>query len=180
MMNILQRGNQKDAERQFDLLFRETYPRVLRYLEKISGQKEVAEDLAQNIYLRLWENKITLPAAEEEMFYYLFAIARNSFYQHTRNTLKEHSNLSSFTTIHFNEIAAPAERESSFAGMENLLTETLAGVEPLKTKFFLLNKEEGLTYRQIAEQEGVSVKTVMRYIGSVSKLLRSKITSFFF
>lgn len=177
-MNSISHGEYSmDEEKRFDLLFRSTYPRVLAYLTKASGQPEVAEDIAQNIYLQLWERKTTLPLKENERLYYLFSIARHNFYQHTRKLLKEQQEQSSFAAVHDRTVE---ESNTVFAEKETIVSNALAGMEPVKAKYFLLNKEEGLSYRKIAEQEGVSTKTVMRYVNSVSKILRSKLTNIFF
>ncbi len=180
MSNIPPGAYNSEEEKRFDLLFRSTYPRVLAYLIKASGQPEVAEDIAQNIYLQLWEKQTALPPTEKETLYYLFTIARHHFYQHTRKLLKEQQERSSFTTAHSNEVLLPTASTTTFAEKETIVTETLASMEPVKAKYFLLNKEEGLNYREIARQEGVSPKTVMRYVSSVSKILRSKLTNIFF
>lgn len=180
MSNVSQRVYNTDEEKRFDLLFRNTYPRVLAYLAKVSGQLEVAEDIAQNIYLQLWEKKTALPLTEKETLYYLFTIARHHFYQHTQKLLKEQQGKMSFTVVNDKKELLPVEPNSTFGEKEMMVAATLAGIEPVKTKYFLLNKEKGLSYRKIAEQEGVSAKTVMRYVNSVSKILRSKLTSLFF
>jgi hypothetical protein len=94
----------KDEEKQFDLLFRSTYPRVLGYLIKVSEQPEVAEDIAQSIYLQLWENRTVLPANEKEALYYLFTIARHNFYQYTRKCFALSSPAFSSAFFNFNRL----------------------------------------------------------------------------
>lgn len=165
---------------EFEQLFHRTYPRVLAYLVKVSGQQDLAEDLTQNIYLQLWEHQTTLPHTEQEQLYYLFTIARNSFFRYTRKSLRERQQHSSFTAIHFEEIMQPRATHLSVSEQEAIVAKTLAGMNAAKVKYFRLNRETGLSYRQIAEQEGVSTKTVERYVGNVSRTLREKMMRLLF
>lgn len=47
-MRALQAGSKKD----FDTLYRETYPRVFRTLAAMLGSEAMAEDCAQDAYLK--------------------------------------------------------------------------------------------------------------------------------
>ncbi|WEK38273.1 MAG: RNA polymerase sigma factor [Candidatus Pseudobacter hemicellulosilyticus] len=165
------------TEQQFEELFRRSYPRVLAYLLKLCGQQDLAEDLAQNLFLRLWEQPASLPAAAEEANYYLFTMARHLFYQHTRRLLKEQQQLHAFAQLHQDTAARPEPITQALTEKESVVTELFNSIDPLQKKIFLLNKEDGLSYQEIARQTGVSSKTVMRYVGSVSRLLRARLSS---
>ncbi|MFT3823354.1 MAG: sigma-70 family RNA polymerase sigma factor [Chitinophagaceae bacterium] len=167
-------------EKQFDQLFRMAYPRLLAYLNKVSGDATVAEDLTQTVFLQLWENRNRLPADETEALYYLFTTARHCFFHFTRKALKESAALASLHELHFTE-AQEDERTNAFLQeKEALIAKTLAEIDPVKARCFILSKEEGLNYREIADREGISIKTVMRYVSSVSKILRARLTALLF
>ena len=63
---------------------------------------------------------------------------------------------------------------------QQIIDHTINTQEEAARRFYLLNREEGLTYKEIALQEGVSEKTVERYIGRVLRTLRTRLASFFF
>jgi RNA polymerase sigma factor (sigma-70 family) len=167
-----------DWEKDFEEFFKTSYPRVLAYLNKLSGQSELAGDICQDVFAGLWEKKYPLPGAEEEKLYYLLSIARNAFFQHTRKSLREQKELSDLLLRQASTEAPVSKLELS--EQQGLLQETLEAAPEAKKKFFLLNREEGLTYKQIAQQEGVSEKTVERYIGHILKSLRTRLTTLFF
>ncbi len=182
-MTWLPEVHEKENEKQFEQLFLHTYPLVVSYLLQKCGQPEMAEDIAQNIYLELWKNQTALPDCDQEKTYYLYGIARRHFHRHLQHTLKEQTQLADFSAAsataadHLSDIFE--EPGHCFAAQEAIITGTLRDMEPVKARFFRMNKQDGLTYKQIAQQEGVSVKTVMRHVNSAAKILRSKLTSLF-
>ncbi|OQP50296.1 hypothetical protein A4H97_00155 [Niastella yeongjuensis] len=169
-----------DQEALFEAFVKATYPRVLAYLIKLSGQPEAARDICQDVYAQLWEKKISLPASPEEQLYYLFTMSRNAFFQYTRQQLRQEKQLQ----LHYRpDTTTTIENHPNnleLAEQTKIIKEALDSSEEVRVKFFLLNREEGLTYKQIAEREGVSEKTVERYIGSVIRTLRAKLKTFLF
>ncbi|MBN9380839.1 MAG: sigma-70 family RNA polymerase sigma factor [Chitinophagaceae bacterium] len=166
-----------EAEFQYDAFYKMSYPRLLAYLVKVSGQVEIARDICQDIYLQLWEKRDTLPAREEEQLPYLFTMARNAFYQFTRKALQEQKKFTGYTQHDPASVQGP-DHSFELKEQANIIQKVLDTAESDRKKYFLLNREEGLTYKQIAEREGVSEKTVERYIGSILKSLRTHFSSF--
>ena len=89
-----------DPEIYFDRLFKDTYPNIVAYLEKISNNKELAQDLAQEAYLKVWQKLDLLPEGEEEKLRYILIISRNCFLDHLKTVLKEKKQQDAYATVY--------------------------------------------------------------------------------
>jgi len=167
-----------DPEMYFDRLFKDTYPNIVAYLEKISNNKELAQDLAQEAYLKVWQKLDLLPEGEEEKLRYILIISRNCFLDHLKTVLKEKKQQDAYATVYIETSAVVNHMEVK--EQQQIIDHTINTQEEAARRFYLLNREEGLTYKEIALQEGVSEKTVERYIGRVLRTLRTRLASFFF
>jgi RNA polymerase sigma factor (sigma-70 family) len=168
-----------DPELYFEILFRETYPNTVAYLEKISNDKELARDIAQEAYLKVWQKLDILPEKEEELLRYILIIARNCFLDHLKLALKEKKHQDAYVSIH-REAIPVVSNQMEVKEQQQIIDYTINTQEEPARRYYLLNREEGLTYKEIALQEGVSEKTVERYIGRVLRSLRSRLASFLF
>jgi len=66
----------------FTAVFNQNYEPILNYLFYISGDRQLSEDLVQEVFLQLWENRSTVK--ENTLRPYLFTIARNCFLKNKR------------------------------------------------------------------------------------------------
>jgi RNA polymerase sigma factor (sigma-70 family) len=163
----------------FDTLFKDTYPNTIAYLKKICENKELAEDLAQEAYLKVWQKLDLLPESDEEILRYILVISRNCFLDHLKSTARQKKQQEAFTTIY---VATTPAASSHIEAKEQLeiVDITINEHKEAARRYYLLNREEGLTYKEIARQEGVSEKTVERYIGGVLRSLRSRLATMMF
>lgn len=167
-----------DPEKYFDRLFKSTYPNIVAYLEKISHNPELARDLAQEAYLKVWQKLGMLPVEDEEVLRYILIIARNCFLDHLKTALREKKKQDAYATVYTETSAAVNYMEVK--EQQQIIHHTINTQEEAARRFYLLNREEGLTYKEIALLEGVSEKTVERYIGRVLRTLRARLAGFIF
>jgi RNA polymerase sigma-70 factor (ECF subfamily) len=144
------------AEAVYRRLFRELSAELYRFFYYRSGEEAVAADLVQEAFLRLWENckKVTPDKARA----YLYTVARNKQYKlHARREVAR-----KYAALLPAEATAPADpqhilEEAEFAGR---LRRAIAQLTPASREVFLLNRVEGLKYREIADQLQISQKAV--------------------
>ncbi|MFW5831904.1 MAG: RNA polymerase sigma factor, partial [Prolixibacteraceae bacterium] len=70
------------AQSWFKDVFDEYYEYIRNYLFYLSGDVKLSEDLTQDVFLQLWENRKKVK--EETLRSYLFTIARNSYFKDFR------------------------------------------------------------------------------------------------
>ncbi len=162
----------KDA---FKMLFETYWERVLSVCTSYADTEADAEDMTQSIFLSLWERRETLGLIED-IEKYLYRAARNQVYNYIRSQVRQRSRQSEMKH-------GPADPHSSVRDPEQelCLREITSDAsrqinslpEPGRT-YFLLNRDQELSYKEIASQWGVSVKTVEYHISNILKILRNK------
>lgn len=154
----------------FRQLFDDFYESVRNYLYYLSGDIELSEDLAQDVFLKLWEKKPLID--EKTLRPLLYTIARNLYFnQHKRNSL---------AYKFANSVLERVERESpeflfEMKEFDQHLQQALAKLPEKCRTFFLLNRIDGLKYHEIAENMGVTEKAVEKQISKAIKILKEKI-----
>lgn len=142
----------------FDSLFKSYAPKVFNFCNKIIENRYDAEELTQEVFTALWENRMKI---DENLSFsaYIFGIARNQinslfrkniYRQNYLHYLDGKSEILSFVTddeIQLNEL-----KEFLNRGIEQL--------PPKRKEIFKLSRLKGLSYKEIATHLGISENTV--------------------
>lgn len=151
---------------QIQLLYREHSAWLQGWLRRKLGGSDHAADLAQDTFIRLLaqrqsQNELTLlePRA------YLTTVARRLLINHVKRQSLEQAYLDVLATM--------PEPETISVEARCIILETLHeidamldGLGPKVREAFLLSQLDGLTYAQIADQLGVTDRTVKRYMAA--------------
>jgi RNA polymerase sigma-70 factor, ECF subfamily len=113
-------------------------PQVLRYLTRMLGQRETAQDLTQETFLRA--TRAQAPGEEPHQRAWLFHIARNLALNHMRDTSR-HRDLQS---------DAPPVNIGSGPDTALIVNEALGRLSTLDRDVFVLRESAGLSYDEIA------------------------------
>lgn len=135
---------------------------LVRYFARKGLPAELAEDCAQEVFLRLARtDEDTVRNAEA----YLFTIASNVLITWARKA-KSRQEAQHRPIEDYSLVSGEASPDRVFEGKEALLRLVSAlGELPVDTReIFLLNREDGLTYTQIAARYAIGVKVVERHI----------------
>lgn len=142
----------------FDALFERFYPSVYRYSRRLTGDPDVAEDAAQEAFVRMLRAR---PEGEPEALRgWLFRVAVNCI----RDRARVRSNRERLLEENPGEAPAPDPEEPPDRRVERLETvaavrEALDVLDPRDREILLL-REEGLAYREIAAAVGVAASSV--------------------
>jgi RNA polymerase sigma-70 factor (ECF subfamily) len=163
LIEAVNRGDQSA----FETLYRHYADMVYRFLWRRTKSPDVASDLVQETFIRLWRKADTLDA-ERGIKALLFQIARNLSIDHLRAQ----------TRVEIDELdpgqAAPQKDPLMFDTKQRIQGAIRSLPENQRTAFSL-SRFEGLTYSEIAEAMGISVKTVEVHIGRALRKLRTSL-----
>ncbi len=125
------------------------------------GNAADAADLAQDTFVRLLQRREQLELTAPRAF--LRTVARGLVIDHWRREELHRAYLEALS--HLPEAQAPSAetRELLFELLERI-AQMLEGLKPKVRRAFLLAQCEGLPHKEIAEQMGVSLRSVERYI----------------
>jgi RNA polymerase sigma-70 factor (family 1) len=151
-------------------IFNQHYEYIRNYLYYLSGDMKLAEDLVQDVFMQLWENRLKIK--DETVGPYLFTIARNSF---LKNKRKQKYDLK-FRSTYFEQ----TEHESpefmfELKEFDDKMQAAIAGLPNKCRVVFLMHRMDEITYREIAENLGVSVKAVEKQMSKALTILRKKL-----
>lgn len=153
-------------------LFERYYRELLNFLARKVGDRELAADIAQESYARIYaapnKGEVIEPRA------LLYTTARNLVTDHyRRSTVREQvevpGELDEYSDASHLDIGMGPESlepEAVFAGRQRLaaIEEVVAKLPPRPREAFVLYKLDGLSRGEVAEKMGVSVKTVETHL----------------
>ncbi|OSY88566.1 RNA polymerase sigma-70 factor [Tenacibaculum holothuriorum] len=154
----------------FEKVFNEHSEALRNYMYYKSGDMNLAEDIVQESYVKLWKNcaKVLLQKAKS----FLFTVANNMFLNdiaHKKVVLKhQQQGAKSYT----NESPEFVLQEKEFMVK---LQNAIADLPEKQREVFLLNRIDKKKYKEIAEMLGISVKAVEKRMSLALKNLREKI-----
>jgi len=157
-------------EKVFSGFFKSNVKIVRNYLFYKFGNEEQANDVAQEAFIKLWENCASVPF--EKARSYVYTIANNTTLNqiaHQKVVLK-YSNTAPKT--HFAESPDFILEEIQF---KEKLQNAIANLTESQRVAFLLNRIDGKKYAEIAEMLDISVKAVEKRISGALFSLRKGI-----
>jgi RNA polymerase sigma-70 factor (ECF subfamily) len=158
-------------------LFQETfykyYEPLCKYAFTIVKEPHSCEDIVQETFLRVWEKKQNLIGSEELVWYFYTAVRNNclSFLEKKQKTVLGDIDGGAFTETP-GERPAAVTKETDF---DTLLKNALENLPPKCREVFVLSRVSNLTYKQISDSLGISIKTVENQMGKALKILRAYI-----
>jgi RNA polymerase sigma-70 factor (family 1) len=156
---------------QFQQEFSHYYEPLCQYAYSIVKETHACEDIVQDIFLHVWEKRQNL-VGNEGIRYYLFTAVRNNCL-----TWLQKNKRSLVTELTGQETMKPATEVSSTENVETdfhmLMQSALDRLPPKCREVFVLSRMGRLTYQEIADTRGISVKTVENQMGKALKILRN-------
>ncbi len=147
------------------IFYERHYLQLTRFLFSRTHSREQAEDLAQDAFFRLWENRSGINP-DRSLKSYLFQIANNLFIDKVRRLRVERKYADSGSVPQSHEPSP--ETGISVRDAVERLPESLRAV-------FLLSRLEGFSYREIGQALDLSARTVEHRIYKALDILRKRL-----
>lgn len=172
----------KLLEKKFEAFFMHHFPKVKNFAWKLVKSEYDAEDIAQEIFLKLWKTPSLWNEDGISMDSYLYKMAKNKVIDLMRQRYSESGYLmnDSFDTG-LSEIAQDDTTLSDiyYKEVRLILELSLEQMPEQRRKIFKMSREEGMTNQQIADQLNLSVRTVEHHIYlALSELKKKLIVAF--
>ena len=145
-----------------DALFHRLHPALYRYLYRLTGDADTADDIAQETFVRLLRQSIP----EEEVRPWLFTVATNLVRDGVRKAGRRQRLLAAENFLP-SAVPGPDEETDRMERVE-AVRRALARI-PLRDRQLLLMREEGFTYEEMARAAGVAPGSVGTLLGRALK-----------
>ena len=154
----------------YEALFRTYYPRLCRFVLKMVQSKSIAEEIVQEIFLKIWEHRATW-TSQYPIRIYLYRAAKNLSLNHLKHEKVvrewEKEELMKIPLSENDPEMELFQHELSFA-----IQRAIDRLPERCRLTFTLHRQEGLTYTEIASVLNISIKTVETQMGRALKTLR--------
>lgn len=152
---------------------------LVRFFAARSGSEAAAEDLAQELYLKLIARA---PEAVENPAALLYRIATNLMLDRRRGEARGAAREASWrrlahASVGGEDVAAEPPADEAVASRERLrkLVAAVADLPPQMQRAFRLHKLEGLSHADTARVMGLSVKSVEKHVSAALKALTGRL-----
>lgn len=153
---------------EFQELFNAYFGEVRKYLLYRSGNEDVATDIAQETFLRIWEKQPTIDRAKVKGL--LLKIAGDLYVSQYRRAKLSYN---FFNTYRPHHRADTPEDKMHFQELQSAYENALRTMPEKQRDVFLMNRIDDLKYKEIAQQLNLSVKAVEKRMSQALEHLKT-------
>jgi RNA polymerase sigma-19 factor, ECF subfamily len=161
-------------EAAFEALFREHYHGLALFAARLVSSDAVAEELVQDVLLRMWQQRDRL-VITESVSAYLYGAVRNQALAYLRHEKVVRRWKSHPADLGQTGQAPQADEAARGAELARAIERAVAALPPRTREAYLLRRQHHLSYGEIAQIMGTATKTVEIQIGAALKVLRAKL-----
>lgn len=160
------------TEKEFKQFYNRHFDGLRNYLYYRSGNIELANDIAQDTFVRLWEKQIKDEGKRTVGLAY--KVANDLFINKYQRATLEANYMSSLKLEYTN---TTPEKEMQYKELKEKYEVALANLGEKQRVVFLMSRLEGLKYTEIAERLGISVKAVEKRMNGALGTFRQVLTT---
>lgn len=160
--------SEKNLYLQFEKSFKEHYNALANYAYSILKNEADAEDVVQEVFIRVWQNNPGIIQSDQVKFYLITSV-RNGCISFLRKQAGK--TFVQPEDVHLHQVSD----ESTVQSTDDLMALAQKAMESLPPQcgvIFKMSRFGKLTYQQIADELGLSVKTVENQMGKALRIMR--------
>lgn len=159
----------------FKYVFGLYYTDLCRYVKNFTSNPDEAEDIVQNSFVSLWRKRKKI-IFNTSLKSYLYKSCYNGYIDFYRKKKLINEHLENLRHLEVQSLQSGFEANSKDLEQKKIrLGRAIQDLPEKCREIFILNKYEGLRYQEIANELGISIKTVENQIGIALKRLKQKL-----
>jgi RNA polymerase sigma-70 factor (ECF subfamily) len=157
----------------FSELFNNYKFKLYGYVYRLTDSREMAEDIVQDVFLKLWDHRASLDQIDH-LGSYIFRMAQNRTINAFKRTALETAIVRRLLTGQPEFSASTPESSLAVKEMEALFKKAIRQLPAQQRRVYQLSREEGLKYEEIARQLKISPGTVKNHMIQLLRTLREQ------
>ncbi|MGQ8338817.1 RNA polymerase sigma-70 factor [Sunxiuqinia sp. A32] len=173
LLQLLKNGD----EASFKVVYNHFYSRLFYFVSEYIPNRDIAENVLQDTFLTLWEKKQRL-SPDTNLNAYLYTVAKNNSLKKLRDAKYRNAIFQSGELTEYElelNTGALGKLETSdliFSEIEEIIQNTLQNLPPQCKQVFELSRLQHKKNTEIADELGISVKTVEGHITKAIKVFK--------
>lgn len=162
----------------FTDLYNEWSPLLFRFAFSLIKSRIIAEEIVQNTFIKIWDNHKNIEI-DKSFKSYLFTISYHLILKEFRYQLN-HPQIEDYMTFS-NNIAysnSPDTYKIDFDYFLAELDKAKLSLSPRQREIFEMNKEKGLSIKEIVERLELTEQTVRNQLSASLKIIRQQLGHF--
>ena len=159
-------------KKEFKDIYDEYFDAVRKFVYYRCGDMEMASDVAHDVFMKVWEKRSSLNGKDIRLL--LYKIAADFYTDSYRRKMRFMTVEQSISTAH-DETCSP-EDEMNFNELVAVYTEALEQMTEKRRTVFLMSRDDGMKYSEIADNLRISVKSVEKHMSSALHFLKKKLS----
>ena len=155
----------------FRILFKQYHPFVHAFSRRITHSEELAEEIVQDVFLKIWLDRERLNTLDDFPAY-LNRMVRNHCFNVLRRLATEAKHMAEHLTD-FEEADQSTLEDLDYEEVKRILDEAVESLPPQQKRVYLLCHQEGLKYEAAAAQLNLSPQTVHAYMKEALRKIRT-------
>ncbi|MCW8813909.1 MAG: RNA polymerase sigma-70 factor [Chlorobium sp.] len=156
----------------FEILFKTYSQKLIYFSRRYVRDKQIAENIIQDVFLTIWQNKKNLNPTKNIQSYLFTAVKNESLKQlrHLNVENQQRENVSGLSIVELNPDETIDQKE-----LREELNKAINDLPDKCREIFAMSRFDQLKYSEIADILGISVKTVETQMGRALKKLREQL-----
>ena len=162
-----------NLEGAFDVLFRKYYKNLTYFAIKIVKNRDIAEEVVQDLLVNFWEKRQQL-VPNVSLKAYLFRAVFNNCVHYNKNEKRFEKTDISFA----NDLSNDFDNLMEQSELETRIYQLIEQLPTECRKIFKLSRFEELKNKEVADQLNISIKTVETQMSRALKYLRLNLSDY--
>ncbi|MEN8157714.1 MAG: RNA polymerase sigma-70 factor [Bacteroidota bacterium] len=160
----------------FEKLFHSHYQGLYSYARSLVRTGEIAEEVVQDVFYNIWKNRESLKIRQSWQSYLYRSVYNNSM-MFLRKKRREYSIEEGVMPDPEGRSPDPSQ-EMQLTELSEQISQILEKLPERTRQIFMMNRQDGLKYREIAQKLSISVKTVEANMGKALRALRNSLEKY--
>lgn len=161
-------------EAAFKQFFSSHYSQLVVFANRYTADQDVSEELVQDVFYRLWKDLKNLDI-KSNIRSYVYGATRNACLNHLKHqkVVLKHAEYLQSRPYQYAE-----NKEIEYDELYDKVQESIQSLPEKCREVFLLSRHEGLSYKEIAVQLQISIKTVENQMGKALRVLKGALKEY--